>query len=154
MKCKSISRTILTSGRIFRDSSMINRLFAAMLLLFFSAGISSAQVVDMRAYSRQRGFKAYQVPAPAAYAKKTNRPAPSQAYGAPSQEKAASAGGGTSSSVAKNGDGEHEKIRQTGVKIFQEKDEDKVLNFDVENSEFKKLNKNQQQDLMKRISFE
>ena len=45
------------------------------------------------------------------------------------------------------------KIQQTGVKVFQEKDEDKVMNFNVENPEFDKLSDYKKQDLMKRISF-
>ena len=46
-----------------------------------------------------------------------------------------------------------QKIQQTGFKIFQEKDEDKVMNFNVENPEFDKLSDYKKQDLMKRISF-
>ena len=49
---------------------------------------------------------------------------------------------------------EKDKIQQTGVKIFQEKDESKVLNFDVKNPEFDKLSDIRKKDLTSRITFE
>lgn len=53
-----------------------------------------------------------------------------------------------------NQEQETKKISQTGIKIFQEKDEDKVLNFEVENPEFDKLNEKKKQDVMNRIVLE
>lgn len=96
-----------------------------------------AQVVDMRAYSRQRGSRAYTPQTPIV----KQRPARRMPVPVKKEEP----------STAKETD---QKIRQTGVKVFQEKDEEKVLNFNVENPEFDKLSDYKKQDLMNRISFE
>ncbi len=50
-------------------------------------------------------------------------------------------------------DASKQKIHQTGIKIFQEKDEDKVLNFTVDNPEFDRLSQTRQQDVLKRITI-
>lgn len=121
------------------------------LLMFMFLGIcffnreAGAQAVDMRAYSRQRGFKAYS--------------APQQAYSAPKPAYVPSAVRPRAQNpvepVTENAaEPQERKIRQTGVKVFQEKDEDKVLNFNVENPEFDKLSEYKKQNLMKRITFE
>ena len=137
---------------------MIKCLFSAGLILFASVETAGAQVVDMRAYSRQRGFKAYQAPAPSAYRRNPARQrggSPSASETSPVRVASAAVSDSPQETSSGNASGrENEKIKQTGMKIFQEKDEDKVLNFDVENPEYKKLNKRQQQELMKRISYE
>ena len=116
-------------------------------LIFFAgcffAQCVNAQVVDMRAFSRQRGFKAYQ-------AKPTYAPAPKavqsiMVHGQNRTDKA---------DEKQAAFAEQDKIQQTGVKIFQEKDENKVLNFDVENPEFDKLSESRKKDLTSRITFE
>ena len=120
----------------------MRRFFAAALILLLSTGHSAAQVVDMRAYSRQQGFKAYQKPSASAYRKTT----PRQSAAARSKAEAQAQGEQTASAETNTfspEDGNTGKIQQTGLKIFQEKDEDKVLKFDVENPEFKKLSKSQ-----------
>ena len=126
-------------------------LFVSLILAIFPER-AFAQVIDMRAASLQRGFKAYRVPVPAAQPEPalSNDSWPLREQTAqtelPSQSRHAalqSQSGETSS-----------QIQQKGLKIFQEKDESKVMNFDVENPEFKKLNKQQQQDLLNRITFE
>lgn len=109
----------------------------------FFGHIANAQVVDMRAFSRQRGFKAYQ-------AKPNDAPTPKAApsimtHGQNQTDK-------TTEKQSKSN--EKDKIQQTGVKIFQEKDENKVLNFDVENPEFDKLSESRKKDLTSRITFE
>jgi len=122
-------------------------------MLFTVAGQVRAQMMDMRAFSRQRGFKAYQAPvsavktetarsrAPRQYEEQNIQPnalpLPEQNMAAENQEKQ-----------------ETSPIRQKGFRIFQEKDEKKVMNFDVENPEFKKLNQQRQQDVLNRITFE
>lgn len=112
-----------------------------LFMIFFIWGTDvSAQVVDMRAYSRQRGFKAYSV-RQQAYVPPVRREA--------AQNRAEPATENTASPV----DRPEHKIQQTGIKVFQEKDEDKVMNFNVENPEFDKLSDYKKQDLMKRISF-
>ena len=132
---------------------MIKRFLSAVLVLFFSAETVGAQVIDMRAYSRQRGFKAYQAPVPVVPVKRMPRRSAAARPADDAQEESVSVTRGNGASDAEIAD-EQEKIQQTGLKIFQEKDEDKVLKFDVENPEFKKLNKSQQQSLVKRISYE
>lgn len=114
--------------------------FVLLWICFFNQE-ANAQVVDMRAYSRQRGFKAYSV-RQQAYVPPVRKTPPAQNRAEPAKE----------NDAAPPAQPEH-KIRQTGVKVFQEKDEDKVMNFDVENPEFDKLSDYKKQDLMKRISF-
>lgn len=129
---------------------MLSRMFDGMkrmkyfLLFIFvlSAGQASAQTVDVRAISRQRGFKAYQTP--------VRQAAPEQAV--LSRQESAFRQKNSEQNMPE--ESEHPVIRQTGIRIFQKEDEGKVLNFDVENPEFKKLNKRQQQDLVNRITFE
>lgn len=113
--------------------------FIFLWICFFYQEVN-AQVVDMRAYSRQRGFKAYSV-RQQAYVPPVRREA--------AQNRAEPATENTASPV----DRPEHKIQQTGIKVFQEKDEDKVMNFNVENPEFDKLSDYKKQDLMKRISF-
>ena len=136
----------------------IKLLILSCLLSLFCASAVVAQVVDMRAYSRQRGFKAYQAPAPSAYRRNPARQrggSPSASETSPVRVASAAVSDSPQETSSGNASGrENEKIKQTGMKMFQEKDEDKVLNFDVENPEYKKLNKRQQQELMKRISYE
>ena len=114
--------------------------FVLLWICFFYQE-SNAQVVDMRAYSRQRGFKAYSV-RQQAYVPPVRRVTPAR-------NKAEPAGNNAELSA----DRPKHKIQQKGVKVFQEKDEDKVMNFNVENPEFDKLSDYKKQDLMKRISF-
>lgn len=113
--------------------------FVLLWICFFNQE-ANAQVVDMRAYSRQRGFKAYSA-RQQAYVPPVRR-APARNKAEPAEE-----------SAALPADRPEHKIQQTGVKVFQEKDEDKVMNFNVENPEFDKLSDYKKQDLMKRISF-
>lgn len=115
-------------------------------IFFFTVGQLCAQVVDMRAYSRQRGYSSYQNSV-SVRSTVVRRNVQSDAVKNEGEE--ASFTGQEAANSKKR-----EKIRQTGLKIFQEKDENKVMNFNVENPEFRKLNKKQQQDLMNRITFE
>lgn len=46
------------------------------------------------------------------------------------------------------------QFRQTGLKIFKEEDEDKVLNISVDNPEFDKLSDSRKQNILSRISYE
>ncbi len=111
-------------------------LFIFLGCLFFIQGVD-AQVVDMRAFSRQRGSRAYKVKQPVIRQKPVRQmPVPVKKEDPLPAEEA------------------DQKIQQTGVKVFQEKDEDKVMNFNVENPEFDKLSDYKKQDLMNRISFE
>ena len=45
-------------------------------------------------------------------------------------------------------------IKQTGLKIFKEEDEDKVLKIDVDNPEFDRLSDRRKQNILSRISYE
>lgn len=129
---------------------------AVLFLLFFCWQVSDAgaQVFDMRARSRRvmsSGRCPNGVcPRPAAPAREYARP-----YAVPADETPAAL---NENSLAARGQGnqgqETKKISQTGIKIFQEKDEDKVLNFKVENPEFDKLNEKKKQDVMNRIVLE
>ena len=116
---------------------------AFFLGLFLFGQAADAEVFDMRACSRRRGFKPYTV---------------KQAYVPPTRPRAVvepvrhAMSDSQSNSV--NQSESERKIRQTGVKVFQEKDEAKVLNFKVENPEFDKLSDYKKQDLMQRISFQ
>lgn len=114
------------------------------------ASVASAQVIDMRAYSRRRGFKPYTVKREQTQRVERQyvRPTPAQT-GKNAQPAAASPQ--QKQPAAQSQD--NGRIHQTGVKIFQEKDEDKVLKFDVDNPEFDKLTKRQQDDVMSRISI-
>lgn len=124
-------------------------------LLFYAlaSGMADAQMIDMRAYSRQHGFKAYQEKT--RHSVRGTRSAVKkeidgeQAETVPSEKQSASGEKKPTSSRS-----EKKSLRQTGIKIFQEKDESKVMNFDVENPEFKKLNKEERQDLLNRITIE
>ena len=124
----------------------MKRFLLFFLLFFFTVGQLRAQVVDMRAYSRQRGYRSYQnsVPVRSTVVRRNV-----QSDAVENEEEEDSFTGQEAANPKKR-----EKIRQTGLKIFQEKDENKVMNFNVENPEFRKLNKKQQQDLMNRITFE
>lgn len=116
-----------------------------LVLTVFSNSVQ-AQVMDVRAFSRQRGFKAYQLRQPSSpVQRQLNRNFKAEH---------ASGRGEKTQNIADTGNEQHEKIRQTGIKIFQEKDEGKVLNFDVENPEFKKLNESKKKDLVRRITIE
>ena len=116
---------------------------AFFLGLFLFGQAADAEVFDMRAYSRRRGFKPYTV---------------KQAYVPPARPRAVvepvhrAATDNRNNSVSQPE--QERKIQQTGVKVFQEKDEAKVLNFKVENPEFDKLSDYEKQDLMQRISFQ
>lgn len=119
-------------------------LLPALLFFFIGTFLETDRVVDMRAYSRQRGYRPYQnsVPVRSAVIRRNVPPVIVK-----NEEDA--------SFIEQEINPEkQEKIRQTGLKIFQKKDENKVMNFNVENPEFRKLNKKQQQDLMNRITFE
>ena len=122
-----------------------------LFLLFLSFVVFSdpvrAQTFDVRAFSRQRGFKAYKAleKAPSHQQKdvRINTEANQNIrQDEPNQGKI----------VSQTNQGK--KIQQSGIKIFQEKDENKVLNFDVENPEFKKLNEHRKKDLVQRITIE
>lgn len=47
-----------------------------------------------------------------------------------------------------------QEFKQTGTRQFRKEDEDKVLNFDVQNPEFDKLSDKQKADVMNRIKIE
>lgn len=121
-----------------------------ILEMLFSIPVS-AQPFDVRAYSRQRGFKAYQ-PKPETVA------VPRQpAFTAPDETPDADVDENRKDESFKPDLQEEDnpsKIQQTGIKVFQKKDEGKVLNFDVENPEFDKLSDKRKQDIMNRITFE
>ena len=121
--------------------------FSGMVLF---ASVASAQVVDMRAYSRRRGFKPYTVKREQTQRVERQYVRPSSAQTGQNAQNAA-ASPQKKTPAAQQSD--NSRIHQTGVKIFQEKDEDKVLKFDVDNPEFDKLTKRQQDDVMSRISI-
>ena len=121
-------------------------LFISLVLTVFCEQ-AFAQVMDMRAFSRQRGFRAYQAPAP--------EPVSESVYWQSEeddQEEDSSPFQYTE--LQEQTRKTSPQIQQKGLKIFQEKDEDKVMNFDIENPEFKKLNKQEQRDLLNRIRYE
>ena len=120
-----------------------------LIFCMLVSGQASAQVVDMRAYSRQHGFKAYQAKTLSSPVRKKSVPVKQEKTSVSPQT--ASGQTETTQTAART---EKKQLRQTGIKIFQEKDENKVMNFDVENPEFKKLNKEEQQDLLNRITIE
>ena len=136
--------------------------FVFLIALFFGTQVC-AQVVDMRAFSRQRGYKAYGggagIVRPTV---KNSVPAQGKRTIASAESASSSAAdSGTSAGRAEKklaqyspDSDEEEAVRQKGLKVFREEDEDKVMNFVVENPDFKKLNKKQQQDLLKRIKYE
>ena len=122
-----------------------------LLIILFAGSQALAQAVDMRAFSRQRGYKAYRKEQVATSTTVRSYPVRERT------ELSSSADGGGDLSfpeLVSADSGDVKKLRQTGIKIFQEKDEDKVMNFVVENPEFKKLNKKRQQDLLNRIKYE
>ncbi len=122
-----------------------------LLIILFAGSQALAQAVDMRAFSRQRGYKAYRTEQVATSTTVRSYPVRERT------ELSSSADGGGDLSfpeLVSADSGDEKKLRQTGIKIFQEKDEDKVMNFVVENPEFKKLNKKRQQDLLNRIKYE
>ena len=114
------------------------------------ASVASAQVVDMRAYSRRRGFKPYTVKREQTQRVERQYVRPSSAQTGQNAQSAAVSPQKKKPDAQQPDNG---RIHQTGVKIFQEKDEDKVLKFDVDNPEFDKLTKRQQDDVMSRISI-
>ena len=120
-------------------------------LLFLIAGLvwteASAQTADMRALSRRRGYAAYQPKQPAARRRITVE---RQAFAPPESNGQAEE---YERADLKKDDASKQKIHQTGIKIFQEKDEDKVLNFTVDNPEFDRLSQTRQQDVLKRITI-
>ena len=140
------------------------RLISSGLLIFsvFFCEQAFAQVVDMRAYSRKHGFKAYQGQTyTPSVQKKTvvKRTAPVSGRDELNEMTGQIKNKRTmedqvSEKASPTSEEQRKKLRQTGIKIFQEKDENKVMNFDVENPEFKKLNKKDQQDLIDRITIE
>ena len=103
----------------------MKRFLLFFLLFFFTVGQLRAQVVDMRAYSRQRGYRSYQnsVPVRSTVVRRNV-----QSDAVENEEEEDSFTGQEAANPKKR-----EKIRQTGLKIFQEKDENKVMNFNVEN---------------------
>ena len=122
------------------------RFFVVLILSFFVfAEPARSEMFDVRAFSRQRGFKAYRF--------REETPSFRQNVVRSDERKNTTRyeNNQTSSDSQKT---QEKKLHQTGIKIFQKKDENKVLNFDVENPEFKKLNKNQQRDLVNRITIE
>ena len=116
----------------------------------------------MRAFSRQRGYKAYGGGAGVVQpAVKHSVPAQGKRTIASAENTSSAADSEASDSRAEKklahyspDSAEEETIRQTGLKVFRKEDEDKVMNFVVENPDFKKLNKKQQQDLLNRIKYE
>ena len=128
------------------------RFFLLVLLMIISlVGEASAQVMDMRAFSRQRGFKAYQAPAvPVMRSNVSMRSGMSQQ----NAEKKVQSETEQDFAMQDQPEQEPSQIHQKGIKIFQEKDENKVMNFNIENPEFNKLKEHQQRDLMNRITFE
>lgn len=123
------------------------RIFLLFWVLTAVWSDASAQVADMRALSRRRGYVAYQPKQPAV---RRRAVAERQALAAPEKNAAAEP---EEQADLKKEDAPKQKIHQTGLKIFQEKDEDKVLNFTVDNPEFDKLSQARQQDVLKRITI-
>lgn len=129
----------------------MKRFLLFFFVFVFTGGSLCAQVVDMRAYSRQRGYRSHQnsVSVQSNVVRRNVVPAAVE-----KNEDASSVEPETAKQDKQDKQDKREKIHQTGLKIFQKKDEKKVMNFNVENPEFRKLNKKQQQDLMNRITFE
>ena len=122
-------------------------LFLLSLSFVVFSGSVRAQAFDIRAFSKQRGFKAYKVSEEAQSPRQKN-----MQINAKANQNIWQNGTGQEGSVSRMKQGK--RIRQSGIKIFQEKDEEKVLNFDVENPEFKKLNEIQKKNLVQRIKIE
>lgn len=117
---------------------MFKAVLTAALLLSCAV---QAQMVDVRARS-MRGRQAYPQgvavrPQPAAYSRSDSAVAPEWESGR----------------NADNGN-PPQKVRQTGLKIFKEEDEGKVLNINVDNPEFDKLSDSRKQNILSRISYE
>ena len=128
---------------------------SVLFVVFFMVGQAFAQMTDMRAFSRQRGYRAYRTEHSSV--QKSSRNSSIERFRSqerPETEHSFQNGNSPTGESDLPDERDQEKIRQTGIKIFQEKDESKVMNFNVENPEFKKLNKKQQQDLLNRITFE
>lgn len=114
-------------------------------LLFCSC--ARAQMVDLRARSMQ-GRQAHPQgvavrPKPVVY----RHAAASQS--AAENQKAENAPASLSAQSETQGG-----IKQTGLKIFKEEDEDKVLKIDVDNPEFDRLSDRRKQNILSRISYE
>lgn len=124
-----------------------------LFLFCWQVSDARAQVVDMRARSRKVMSAG---PCPNGVCPRRTRPAyeNNRPYAAPQPGHQALNENSLAARAADGKDDGEKKISQTGIKIFQEKDEDKVLNFEVENPEFDKLDKKKKQDVMNRIVLE
>lgn len=117
---------------------MFKAVLTAVLLL---SSVAEAQMVDVRARS-VRGRQAY----PHGVAVRPQPVASSGASASVSRERES----------GRNADDGNppQKVRQTGLKIFKEEDEDKVLNINVDNPEFDKLSDARKRNILSRISYE
>lgn len=104
---------------------------------------AEAQMIDVRALSR-RGQQAY----PQGIAVP---PRPKTAALLPARtEKHQTAAGEKSLATDRDNTG---TVRQKGLKIFKEEDEDKILKIDVDNPEFDKLPDSRKKNILNRISY-
>ncbi|HBO59247.1 MAG TPA: hypothetical protein DD624_04995 [Alphaproteobacteria bacterium] len=103
---------------------------------------ADAQMIDVRALS-YRGQQAYPqgVAIPPRPKTATSLPVPAKPHPAEAKQPAAA-----ESDNAGN-------VRQKGLKIFKEEDENKVLNINVDNPEFDKLPDSRKQNILNRISY-
>ncbi len=123
---------------------MFKAVFLSALLFCFCA---EAQMVDLRARSMQ-GRQAH----PQGVAV---RPKPVYRRADAPQSVAAENQKAENSPVSLSAQSETQGgIKQTGLKIFKEEDEDKVLKIDVDNPEFDRLSDRRKQNILSRISYE
>lgn len=105
---------------------------------------AAAQPIDLRARSL-RGAQAH----PYGVAVRPAAPQPS-VYRSPVYR--SSAAQPEQTGTVADADGEN-GFQQTGLKIFKEEDEDKVLKLDVENPEFDRLSDAKKQSILNRITY-
>lgn len=104
---------------------------------------ADAQMIDVRALS-YRGQQAYPQGIAIPPRPKTAVPLPvrTEKRQPPAGEKALATDTGNS-----------ESVRQKGLKIFKEEDENKILKIDVDNPEFDKLPDSRKKNILNRISY-
>lgn len=117
---------------------MFKAVLTAALLI---SCVAEAQMVDVRARS-MRGRQAY----PQGVAVRPQPVVYSRSDSAVSRERESGQGAAV--------DNPPRQVRQTGLKIFKEEDEGKVLNINVDNPEFDKLSDSRKQNILSRISYE
>lgn len=115
---------------------------AVLIAALLFCGTARSQMVDMRARS-MRGRQAY----PQGVAVRPQQPVV-YSRSAPSVHSREQESGQTAEP------NQPKQFRQTGLKIFKEEDEDKVLNISVDNPEFDKLSDSRKQNILSRISYE